>query len=66
MEVKEPEEKDESEEIHIKPNVIGKEHYFDYVTGTEVECRDCPLGYSLGGDLRVKSGRIYNKDKLVI
>jgi hypothetical protein len=60
------EEKDYSEMVTLKPNVIGKEHNFRYVTGTEVECMKCPLGYTLSSESRLIDGHIYIKGDLVI
>ncbi len=66
MEVKEKKEEDLSQMVTLKPNVIGTEHEFRYVTGTEVECMKCPLGYQLTGESELKDGHIYIKGILVI
>ncbi len=66
MEVKEKKEEDLSQMVTLKPNVIGAEHEFRYVTGTEVECMKCPLGYQLTGESKLIDGHIYIKEILVI
>lgn len=50
----------------LKPNVIGGEHYFEYVNGVEVQCTKCPLGYGVTSDTEVKDGHIYLEGNLVI
>ncbi len=54
------------EMVTLKPNIIGQEHYFEYVNGTEVMCTKCPLGYGVTPDTEVKDGHIYLEGNLVI
>jgi hypothetical protein len=52
--------------VTLKPNVIGREHYFEYVNGTEVQCAKCPLGYGVTPETTVRDGHIYIEGILVI
>lgn len=54
------------EVVTLKPNVIGKEHHFEYVNGTEVQCTTCPLGYGVTPDTEIIEGHIYLEGNLVI
>ena len=66
MEVKKEEVKDESQ-IHIpKESIIKGEHYFEYISGTEVMCTKCPLGYGVTAGMEVKDGHIYIGEKLLV
>lgn len=61
------EEKIEKPEIHIpKENIIKGEHTFDYISGTEVMCRKCPLGYIVGPEEHIKDGHIYKGEILLV
>ena len=66
--MQEAKNKEESTEkiVQIGPSIIGQEHEFDYVSGTEVMCRKCPLGYILGPEYTVKNGHIYRDGQLMI
>jgi hypothetical protein len=52
--------------LKIGPNIIGREHNFMYISGTEVMCRKCPLGYVVGPGTELRGGHIYLEDELVI
>lgn len=55
------------EEVHIpKPSIIKGEHSFEYITGTEVMCTKCPLGYVVGPNVEIRDGHIYIEDKLLV
>jgi hypothetical protein len=66
--MKPKEEKDEPKyEVHIpKESIIKGEHEFDYISGTEVMCKKCPLGYVLTPGSQVKDGHIYIENKLLV
>lgn len=59
-------ENNEGEIVKLGTNIIGKDHEFAYISGTEVMCKKCPLGYVVGAETTVKDGHIYIKNKLVI
>jgi hypothetical protein len=69
--------KEEKEEIKIEPEIkdhtvqpsltCGKgEHYFVQVSGTEVRCRKCPVGYNIGPGYEVKNGHVILHGQLLI
>lgn len=43
-----------------------EKHYFVRKSGTEVQCRDCPVGYMIMPGYEVKDGHIYQHGTLVI
>lgn len=54
------------EMITLKPSVMCQEgHEFFHMTGNEAKCKNCPLGYQLGGAI-IKSGHIYSDNQLLI
>ncbi len=52
--------------VTLKPNTVCTDHSFEYVSGTEVQCMKCPLGYGVTPETTVKDGHIYIKGELVI
>ncbi len=52
--------------VTLGKNIIGKDHHFVYVSGTEVECTKCPLGYGVTPETTIKDGHIYIEDELII
>lgn len=40
-------------------NYICKDHDFRYITGIEVKCTKCPLGFMMSPGATLKEGRIY-------
>ncbi len=65
-EVKEEKVEEQPEMVTLKPNIACSDHEFDYISGTEVQCRKCPLGYGVTPETTVKDGHIYIKGELVI
>lgn len=59
-------EKPNDQVVKLGPNIIGKEHDFEYVSGTEVMCKKCPLGYVVGPSASIKDGHIYIGNELVV
>ena len=51
--------------IDIK-DVSECKHYMVRMSGTEVECRECHLGFFVGPRDRVKNGHLYLNGKKVI
>jgi len=56
----------ESEMITLKPSVACEEHEFAHVSGLEVKCKNCPVGYQLGAGAILKDGHIYIGEQLLI
>lgn len=55
--------------IHVRPvqHCAKGDHYFGYVSGTEVLCQKCKtVGYPIGAGTEVKNGHIYIHGTLVI
>lgn len=52
--------------VRVGSNIIGDEHEFEYISGIEVMCKKCPLGYQVGPDVTIKRGHIYIGEKLLI
>lgn len=50
-----------TERFTVKPSVncAKNEHYFEYISGTEVQCTKCPMGYPIGPGTEVRDGHIY-------
>lgn len=42
------------------------DHYFQRVSGRQVECRNCGAGFFIGPSIEVRDGHIYKKDTLVV
>ena len=59
---------DEGELIQPKPSItcLKENHYFTQITGTEVECRVCHIGYMISPGMEIKDGHIYVHGMLVI
>jgi hypothetical protein len=60
------EAKDEGELVKLGPNLITGEHNFTYISGTEVQCTKCPLGYVVGANTEIKDGHIYIENKFLV
>lgn len=41
-------------------------HNFDYVSGTQVECKKCKVGFGASPNMRIEEGHIYIGDVFVI
>ncbi len=55
------------EMIMLKPSVMCQEgHKFVYKSAIEVICTECPLGYQLTSDMKIKEGHIYAGETLLI
>lgn len=52
--------------VKLGPNLITGEHNFTHISGIEVQCTKCPLGYVVGPETEIKEGHIYIEEKLVI
>lgn len=48
------------------PYTCVEQHYFVRKSGTEAQCRDCPVGYMIIPGYDVKEGHIYLHGSLVI
>lgn len=59
-------EKTNDQVVKVGPNIIGKEHHFKYISGTEAMCTKCPLGYGVSPGTSIKEGHIYINNELVI
>lgn len=52
--------------LKIGPNVTCREHEFTYVSGNEIECMKCPVGFITSPGTTVKDGHVYIYETLVI
>ena len=54
--------------LTLGKNIICNDHEFVYITGYEVKCRKCPVGYYIGVGAVIKDdGKIYlHGEKLML
>jgi hypothetical protein len=63
------EEKDDgSTIIRIQPSLTCEKgrHFFQRISGVEIKCQKCPIGYPVSGGTEVKNGRVMIHGQLVI
>lgn len=52
--------------VKLGSNLITGEHNFTYISGREVQCAKCPLGYVVGADTEIRDGHIYIGEELLV
>jgi hypothetical protein len=69
MEKKVEEKQDDgSTLINIQPSLTCEKgrHYFKYISGMEIKCQKCPIGYQISAGTEVKDGSVYIHGQFVM
>lgn len=65
---KEEKQDDGSTIIRIQPSLMCAkgEHYFKYISGMEIKCQKCPVGYGVTAGTSLKNGKVMIHGQLVL
>ena len=55
------EKEDDGHRVQIQPSLTcekGK-HFFMQISGMEIKCQKCPIGYGISGGTTIRDGKVY-------